>query len=67
MLSYKTQLEQADMIFLNAPSINKLFFLSEGKSLTHMKDKVRNISFSMKKANFTEIKVAVDILTAMKL
>lgn len=44
-----------------------MFFVAEGKPLAPLKDKIRNISFSMKKANYTEILEAFEILTKMRL
>ena len=55
MEEFRKELEEADLIFLNAPGINKLFFMGEGKPLSHMKEKVKSVSFSLKKANYTEV------------
>lgn len=67
MGEYKKEIQQADLIYLNAPGLNKMFFIAEGKPLNSIKDRIRNIQFSMKKANYTEITEAYEILTTMRL
>lgn len=38
MDEYKKEVNAADLIYLNAPGLNKMFFLAEGKPLNHLKD-----------------------------
>lgn len=64
---YKEELDNSDAIFLNAPGLNKFYFLAEGRPLTHIKEKVRTISLTVKKANFTEIENTVEQLLQVRL
>jgi hypothetical protein len=43
MEEYQSSINKADIIYLNAPGLNKMFFISENKSLHKLKDKIRNI------------------------
>ena len=40
MKEYKTEIQQADLIYLNAPGENKMFFLPKDKPLHAVKDRV---------------------------
>ena len=64
---YKEDLEKADIIFLNAPGMNKLFFIGPDKPLREMRHKVRTLAFNMKKANYTEVQGALEELTEVKI
>lgn len=67
MKEYEEELETCDAIFLNAPGLNKYYFLAEGRPLNHIKEKVRTISLTVKKANFTEIENTVQTLLGTRL
>ena len=64
---YKEDLEKAEIIFLNAPGMNKLFFIGPDKPLREMRHKVRTLAFNMKKANYTEVQGALEELTEVKI
>lgn len=38
MGEYKKEIQKADLIYLNAPGLNKMFFIAEGKPLNLIKD-----------------------------
>jgi len=64
---YIEDLNKADMIFLNAPGMNKLFFVGPDKPLRDMRYKIKTLSFNMKKANFTELQRAFEEVIEMKM
>ena len=64
---YKQDLEKADVIYLNAPGINKQFFIGTDKPLRGMQHKIRTMNFTMKKANYTELQRALEEITQIKI
>jgi len=50
----KDHLNKSDIIFLHAPGLNKLLFLSKQKSLQKHAHKVRSIEYKSSKANTSE-------------
>ncbi|CDW87012.1 UNKNOWN [Stylonychia lemnae] len=62
----KQYIEEADVIFLHAPGLNKMIFLSESQSLQKVAHKVRNIEFRSKNANFSEAQELVKKITECK-
>ena len=67
MENYREELEEASVIFLHAPGINKLFFLAEGKPLKKMAAKVKPIQYHLRKANFTQITAVLDKLIEVRI
>lgn len=63
----KPHIDKADVIFLHAPGLNKMIFLSESAPLQAMAHKVRNIEFRSKSANFTEAQELVKKITECKM
>lgn len=63
----KTYIEHCDVIFLHAPGLNKMLFLSESKSLSQVAYKVRNIEFRSKNANFSEAQELIKKITECKI
>ncbi len=50
----KQFIEEADVIFLHAPGMNKTLFLSQTRPLAGHLHKVKSIEFKSKKANYQE-------------
>ena len=63
----KSFIEQADVIFLHAPGLNKTLFLSESRPLQESAHKVKSIEFKSKKANFTEAVELVNKISEVKI
>lgn len=64
---YQEDLEKSDVIFLNAPGVNKMFFIAPDKPLRETRHKIRTLSFTMKKANYTELQKAFEEVLEMKI
>lgn len=50
-----SDIEKSDLILLQAPGINRLLLIDENKPLALVKDKIRSICLTAKKANYVEI------------
>lgn len=55
----KQHIEDSDVIFLHAPGLNKLSFMTQSKPLSKFGHKVRSIEFKSNKANSSEAKELV--------
>ena len=64
---FQQDFEKADVIYLNAPGLNRQFFVGPDKPLRDMQNKIRTLSFSMKKANYTELQRALEELIEIKI
>lgn len=49
------EIEQCDLVFLQAPGINKLLLIEENKPLFKIREKLRSLCLTAKKANYTEV------------
>lgn len=63
----KQYLADSQVIFLHAPGINRLFFLTEGKPLKPYMEKIKPIIVHTKKANFENVIDVFEKLTAISL
>ena len=63
----KQYIEEADVIFLHAPGMNKTIFLSESRPLQEVAFKVKSIQFKSKKANYSEAVELVKKITEVKI
>lgn len=43
------------MVFLQAPGLNRLFVINDSETLSGVKDRLRSLCLTAKKANFTEV------------
>lgn len=57
------EIQKSEIILLQAPGINKLILFEENKPLTLLKDKIRSICLTAKKANFVEIEEIFKVIT----
>ena len=55
------------MIFLHAPGLNKLIFISESGALAKAAHKIRTIEFRSKNANYSESQDLVKKITEVKI
>ena len=60
-------LEKSDVIFLQAPGLNKLIFIGEDRSLASFKKKIINIPYSCERANYTNMMDIFNKLTGVNL
>lgn len=49
------EIEQCDLVFLQAPGVNKLLLIEENKPLFKIREKLRSLCLTAKKANYTEV------------
>lgn len=63
----KQYIEQADVIFLHAPGLNKTLFLSESRPLQDCAHKVKSIEYKSKKANYAEASDLFTKITEVKI
>lgn len=61
------ELEKSDMIFLQAPGINRLLLISEDEVLFKLKHKLRSVCLTAKKANYTEVERIYEAITKIYL
>ena len=62
----KAHIEEADVIFLHAPGMNKTILVSEARPLAGHLHKVKSIEFKSKKANYQEAVELVRKITEIK-
>jgi hypothetical protein len=61
------ELDTSDVIFLQAPGINKLFLVQDVEPLGKVKHKLRSLCISAKKAKYTEIERMYKAITKIYL
>ena len=64
---YKEDLENSDVIYLNAPGVNKSLLFGPDMPLKDLRHKIRTLPFNMKKANYSELQRAFDELLTVKI
>jgi hypothetical protein len=50
---HNKDLKECELIFLQAPGLNRLFVINENENLDGMQDRLRSVCLTAKKANFT--------------
>lgn len=53
LLECKQQLQECEIILLQAPGLNRLFVINEDENLDGLQDRLRSMCLTAKKANFT--------------
>jgi hypothetical protein len=51
----KEQIESCELVFLQAPGINRIAVVRQNVTLSGVKDKLRSLCLTAKKANYSEI------------
>ena len=50
---HKEDLSQCEIIFLQAPGMNKLYIIDVNETMTQLQEKLRSVCLTAKKANYT--------------
>jgi len=58
---------KSDVIFLQAPGLNKMIFIGEDRSLASFKKKIINIPYNCERANYTHMMKIFTKLTTVNL
>lgn len=67
LTTYKKDIDECDMVFLQAPGLNRLFIINDSETLSGVKDKLRSLCLTAKKANFTEVESLYGAITEFTL
>ena len=53
LTTHRKDIEDCDLVFLQAPGLNRLFIVNESQTLKGVKSKLRSLCLTAKKANYT--------------
>ena len=59
----KKSIEECDLVFLQAPGLNRLFIINANETLSGCKDRLRSVCLTAKKANYTEVEGVFNEIT----
>lgn len=61
------ELEKSDVIFFQAPGLNRIMLIEQNEALNKLKDKLRSVCLTAKKANYTEVERLYEEITKVYL
>lgn len=61
------ELEKSDVIFFQAPGLNRIILIEQNEPLMKLKDKLRSVCLTAKKANYTEVQRLYEEITKVYL
>ena len=67
LTNHRKDIEECDLIFLQAPGLNRLFVINENQTLQGVKDRLRSLCLTAKKANFSQVETLYNSLTEFTL
>lgn len=59
----REELAQCELIFLQAPGLNRLFVINENENLDGLQDRLRSVCLTARKANFTEVEALFEAIS----
>lgn len=60
---HNKDLGECEIIFLQAPGLNRLFVINEDMNLNGLQNRLRSVCLTAKKANFTEVEALHEAIT----
>lgn len=63
----KQAIESCELVFLQAPGLNRLFIINDSETLSGVKDRLRSVCLTAKKANYSEVEVIYNEITKVSL
>ena len=67
MKEHHKDLSECEVIFLQAPGLNRLFVINENENLDGLQDRLRSVCVTAKKANFTEVEALFDTISQVNI
>ena len=63
----KQAIEDCDLVFLQAPGLNRLFIINADETLSGCKEKLRSVCLTAKKANYSEVETLFNEISSRSL
>lgn len=64
---HHADLAECELIFLQAPGLNRLFVINENENLDGLQDRLRSVCVTARKANFTEVEALYEAISQVNL